>query len=798
MKRISFKSLFICLLIILFVSSCKKNDNPVSGDDTNPPGRINITTGSTVSVTSQNVGSGGGNIKVSLPGSPVNGLEITVPQNAFTESRTFSISYATVQSHNLGSNFHPVSPLITIKNEGGYSSVPMTMKIPMRKASDEFAAAFIYNEVTGKLEAVPILTETDTSVTVSISHFSTSSLSLGKELYKGKRDPSAQGNLIISSIKESVLNNQTIINTGFSPGVDDWEFINYGSYIEPGGHCAGQSMTAMWYFYEKKLKGETPLFHKMDTYYNSSNPAKLWQDNPYGFRFASTIQADFNWTGWTTKVDIESYAPSIVWKTFIAAMLITGEPQFVIIKKSNTDLGHAMIVYKINLTENKLYIADPNFPNNKAQNGTTSIRTINYVNGNFEPYPSSLNAASSQIMFDQIAFFGKTANLNWSKITSRWNEVLNKTIGNDRFPQYELYHKGASQVDLANDMIIDEDTLKVQCRSAAAEYFITNTNSLQKTNIFDVNGNLLAETPISGKNAGTSFYVLKPGKNVLGFYIMCPKSSGGVVDWRFVDFKWITINKLCITSIDPTHGAEGATVTITGGGFKSTQGSSYVQFNGVGTTSVSSWNDSLISIRVPQNAQSGLITVVVDGKTSNGINFTVDRPSNLNGLDLTTRIQLGIEGTTVLGTQTNITSVQIANTSSFSNISEPVYPECPLVWNGTTFKIQGVHVRSTYQRDSIYVSGTVSADGRTILSVNAAYRYYAVSSTDGSLTEEEKYSFTLTNIPSYVFISGNYSFLTMSSPASKISNFSWSRWIKGNERETGTVTSVLYVHVDFY
>jgi hypothetical protein len=797
MKAISIKSLFIFLLFLLLTSSCKKDGNPLSVDDTNQNGGANITTGSSVSVTSQSIGSTGGTIKVVLPGSPVNGLEITVPQNAFPSTRTFSISYATVQSHNFGSNFKPVSPLITIKNEGGYSSAPMTIKIPIKKASDEFATAFIYNELTGKLEAVPVLSENDSTISVSVSHFEASSISLGKKLYAGQKDPSAQGNLIISSVKESILNGQTIITSGFSPGVDDWEFINYGSYIEPGGHCAGQSMTAMWYYYEKKLKGETPLFHKFDTFCDLSNPNKLWQDNPFGFRFASTIQADFNWGDWITKVNIESYFPSVVWKTFIAAMLITGEPQFVILKKSNTSIGHAMIVYKINLSENKLYIADPNFPNNRTANGATSIRTINYVNGNFEPYPSSLNAASSPVIFDQIAFFGKTANIDWSKITSRWSEVQNKTVGNDRFPQYDLYHKGTAQTVITDGMVFEYDTLKVQCRSTAATYYMTGTNYLQTVNIFDVNGNMLAQTHNSGKNIGTALYVLKPGKNVLGFYIMCPNISDGVADWYFVDFKWVTINKLGITSIDPSHGTEGATVAITGTGFKSSQGSGYVQFNGIATATVDSWCDTLITVRVPQNATSGKITVVVDGKVSNGIDFTVDAAANLNGLDQTTRIQIGVEGTTVIGTQTNITSVQIANTNSFSNSSEPVYPECPLVWNGTSFKIQGVHVRSTYQRDSVYISGTVSADGRTILSVNAAYRYYAISATDGSLTEEEKYSFTLTNVPAYVFISGNFSFLTMNSPSSKISNFSWSRWIKGNNVETGSFTSVLYIHVDF-
>jgi hypothetical protein len=118
MKAVSVKSFFIFLLFVLFFSSCKKNDNPVSGEDTPQTGGINITTGSSVSVTNQNIDPGGGTIKVVLPGSPVNGLEITVPPNAYSDTRAFSISYATVQSHNFGSNFKPVSPLITIKNQG--------------------------------------------------------------------------------------------------------------------------------------------------------------------------------------------------------------------------------------------------------------------------------------------------------------------------------------------------------------------------------------------------------------------------------------------------------------------------------------------------------------------------------------------------------------------------------------------------------------------------------------------------------------------------------------------------------
>ncbi|MBK7303284.1 MAG: hypothetical protein IPI90_08535 [Saprospiraceae bacterium] len=44
--------------------------------------------------------------------------------------------------------------------------------------------------------------------------------------------------------------------SGFRPGIDDWEYPNQGSYIDLEGHCAGQSLTAMWYYHIRKLVSE--------------------------------------------------------------------------------------------------------------------------------------------------------------------------------------------------------------------------------------------------------------------------------------------------------------------------------------------------------------------------------------------------------------------------------------------------------------------------------------------------------------------------------------------------------------
>ena len=53
-----------------------------------------------------------------------------------------------------------------------------------------------------------------------------------------------------------------------------------------------------------------------------------------------------------------------------------------------------------------------------------------------------------------------------------------------------------------------------------------------------------------------------------------------------------------ITSLSPTSGAVGASVTIAGSGFGSTQGSSTLKFNGT-TATITSWSATSIVAKVP-------------------------------------------------------------------------------------------------------------------------------------------------------------------------------------------------------
>ena len=77
-----------------------------------------------------------------------------------------------------------------------------------------------------------------------------------------------------------------------------------------------------------------------------------------------------------------------------------------------------------------------------------------------------------------------------------------------------------------------------------------------------------------------------------------------------------------ITGISPNSGVIGTEVTITGANFGSTSSQNEVEFNGTAAT-IKSTSTTQLVVDVPENATSGTVSVVVDGKTATGPSFTV-------------------------------------------------------------------------------------------------------------------------------------------------------------------------------
>jgi hypothetical protein len=75
------------------------------------------------------------------------------------------------------------------------------------------------------------------------------------------------------------------VDTAFQPGVDDWQFPNHGSIVAPGGHCAGQSIAAMWYYDQQRLAAKAPtLYGLYDNNARARGTPQLWQDDAWDHR----------------------------------------------------------------------------------------------------------------------------------------------------------------------------------------------------------------------------------------------------------------------------------------------------------------------------------------------------------------------------------------------------------------------------------------------------------------------------------------------------------------------------------
>ncbi len=87
--------------------------------------------------------------------------------------------------------------------------------------------------------------------------------------------------------------------------------------------------------------------------------------------------------------------------------------------------------------------------------------------------------------------------------------------------------------------------------------------------------------------------------------------------------QFTVLEQLSITSISPTVGPVGTSVTITGRGFGATQSNSSASFNG-STASISSWSDTQIVAVVPAGTETGPVSVTVAGMTAYGPTFEIN------------------------------------------------------------------------------------------------------------------------------------------------------------------------------
>jgi chitodextrinase len=155
-----------------------------------------------------------------------------------------------------------------------------------------------------------------------------------------------------------------------------------------------------------------------------------------------------------------------------------------------------------------------------------------------------------------------------------------------------------------------------------------------------------------------------------------------------------------ITSVNPTSGLVGTSVTITGTNFGAAQGSSTLTFNGK-TATPTSWSATSIVAPVPAGATTGSVVVTVGGVSSNGMNFTVTvPPPNITNLNPTS----GLVGTSVTITGANFGAAQGTSTVKFNGTLGS-----PTSWNASSIVVP-VPVGATTGNVVVSIGG-ISSNG---------------------------------------------------------------------------------------
>jgi len=476
-----------------------------------------ITTGTSVDVDSKTIPSSGGTIMVSKPGDPLDGFVVAVPDGSYPDSRKFDISHAPVTGHTFGDFFKPITPLINIDNGGGYSDELITLKIPIELKQGYFAMPFLFDSSRGEIQGMPIVKEEQGFITVATRHFT--------------------GVVVTEVDFNDPKLKDTLWETGFLPGQDDWEFPNARSFATPDGLCNGMSLSAMWY-YVRKPDGNKRLSFAYDNNGNSPPTPDFWMDDSLAYRYASIIMDDFFWDYYEKKFfgNIENVDDRTTWRSIVSAIINTKEPQLVAVRDPNELYGHALVVYAAAITgsdEGFLQVSDPNIFG-------ALDRVITYSGGKFQPYNTALATGDPGIMLHKVLFVGKDTLVDFVDCESRWVEFKNKTIGSNpssghpQFPQYTLmYTNSKKEKKEAGDGFNTNDKL-----------FIITAEKTSETL-----GTKVYRDGVQIQSNKDKFYELQPGKNRIGVYIAGKVSSG---QFYYVDFKYLDIN-LCELALDPTE-----------------------------------------------------------------------------------------------------------------------------------------------------------------------------------------------------------------------------------------------------
>ncbi len=348
--------------------------------------RITATVGATpVSVATQTIGTAGGTLTVTTPGSPLNGFTIIVPAAAVPAGTAFTVSTRPVPA--LPAGLTAASPIIDIDGPTSKSDSTMTVKIPALGGGAGILHAYI---IASDNSLVPVSTTSSDagSVTVKMRYFFVPSTGSVLRLGAITNETAASRTSLI--LARWLVPNAPSFASGFGITRDNVSFVNLGSFSAPGGFCAGSTfLSGSWFVRPNKGLTARAQFPGFLTSAETNNWQYTDQLNP-AVRLASFLQQPFGVIERSINWFKPTYAQTgkAFWDNVLVQIGLYQQPVFIVILDATQTTGHAILAYSIDVAQERIYVSDPNFPENTQ-------RYIQYHSntGILDPYLSQANAA---------------------------------------------------------------------------------------------------------------------------------------------------------------------------------------------------------------------------------------------------------------------------------------------------------------------------------------------------------------------------------------------------------------------
>ncbi|MBL8988248.1 MAG: PKD domain-containing protein [Gemmatimonadetes bacterium] len=392
------------------------------------------------------LGSGGGTLVVTKAGSPLAGLKVTVEAGTYSNSTQWTISEMKEVRPSLPAKTRQIGSTIRIRNGQGFGTKPFRLSIPARVGRDSAVAAFFRDPSTGTLELMPLAARTDSSLVVVTQHLSAAQLVIPVNAPAFIAAPAAvppTGEVEVILVGAALADLRFLIRSSFLPGVDDWDFVNRGSVLAPGGYCAGATLSALHHHYTRKavhgaLHG---LYDELGT---------LEQDNPEGIRLASIVQRTGDWDGAKPGIMLDMMRSAVgdagvilggpAWvmsqaEALALALLTTGRAQALGIYQADGSQGHSIIAQAIEpgVAGGKIYVSDPNVP--------AVERILEYTPDLVTPFLFAANADRPATPYSIIVVMGVSALVDATRFDALWGELEARTIGDDLFHPVALEYR---------------------------------------------------------------------------------------------------------------------------------------------------------------------------------------------------------------------------------------------------------------------------------------------------------------------------------------------------------------------